>query len=292
MRSMPDWERINRRLTEFGLSVPGGSGARPVGGGDINAAWRLDTSSGPVFVKTGATDALSMFEAEAEGLAELASAAALRVPDVLGSGVAGNTAFLILEWLDITAPTADTETLLGEQLAETHRHQQERFGWRRDNTIGRTPQINTPADDWLEFFATRRLRYQLDLAARGGYAGELSRKGAQLIERLPELFLGYTPVASLLHGDLWGGNWASVGGEPVVFDPAVYYGDRESDLAMTRLFGGFSASFYEAYEATWPLADGHERRNSLYQLYHVLNHLNLFGRGYLGRALALIDQLL
>ena len=132
----------------------------------------------------------------------------------------------------------------------------------------------------------------MELAARNGYGGELSQKGADLIARLPELFTGYAPEASLLHGDLWGGNWASTGGEPVIFDPAVYYGDRESDLAMTRLFGGFSPRFYEAYEATWPLADGYQRRILLYQLYHVLNHLNLFGRGYLGRALGLMNELL
>ena len=112
------------------------------------------------------------------------------------------------------------------------------------------------------------------------------------MKRLPVFFEAYSPEASLLHGDLWGGNWACCDGEPVIFDPAVYYGDRETDLAMTRLFGGFGRAFYDAYESAWPLAPGHRERNDLYQLYHVLNHLNLFGSGYLGRAQDLIQRLL
>ena len=146
-------------------------------------------------------------------------------------------------------------------------------------------------DGWVDFFREHRLRFQLNLAAQNGYGGELQQLGAGLAERLPELFDGYEPVASLCHGDLWGGNWGVADGEPVIFDPAVYYGDRESDIAMTMLFGGFGRSFYRAYEQAWPMERGNERRLRLYQLYHVLNHLNLFGSGYLRQALELLRKL-
>jgi fructosamine-3-kinase len=145
----------------------------------------------------------------------------------------------------------------------------------------------------VRFYVQHRLRFQLELAAQSGFTGRLTERGALLCERVAGLFDGYHPVPSLLHGDLWGGNWAAdASGHPVIFDPAVYYGDREADIAMTRLFGGFGASFYAAYDAAWPLAPGAEERRTLYNLYHVLNHLNLFGGGYLGQAQAMIDLLL
>ena len=172
-----------------------------------------------------------------------------------------------------------------------HHHTEKRYGWHRDNTIGPTPQHNPWTRDWVEFFREQRLRFQLDLAARNGYSGDLQSLGLRLAERLPELFEGYRPEASLCHGDLWSGNWGVADGVPVIFDPAVYYGDRESDIAMTMLFGGFGRAFYRAYEESWPMAKGHEQRLKLYQLYHVLNHLNLFGSGYLGQAMKLLRDL-
>lgn len=242
------------------------------------------------FEKSGPESALAMFEAEAEGLAELRAADEIRVPEVLGCGTRGGRSYLILERLALQ-PAADTAARrLGSQLASLHQHTRSRFGWHRDNTIGLTPQNNDWSDDWVDFFGEHRLGYQVALAARNGY--DLNQAGARLAERLPTLFDGYEPQPSLLHGDLWGGNWGSVDGEPVIFDPAVYYGDRESDIAMTRLFGGFGRGFYEAYEESWPLAPGHERRLLLYQLYHVLNHLNLFGASYLARARSLFNRLL
>ena len=192
----------------------------------------------------------------------------------------------------MNAPAKNTERRLGEQLAQLHRTTKDRFGWHRDNTIGLTPQHNDWSDDWVAFYREHRLGFQLRLAAEHGFTGQLQEKGAQLLKRLPVYFDDHRPRPSLLHGDLWGGNWASCDGEPVIFDPAVYYGDPETDLAMTRLFGGFGTAFYEAYEANAPLADGHRERCDLYQLYHVLNHLNLFGSAYLGRAQDLIRKLL
>lgn len=233
-----------------------------------------------------------MFEAEADGLRELQSANALRVPRILDCGVRDGEAFLELERFSFEPTTAAVEVLLGERLALLHRHTERRFGWFRDNTIGLTPQVNSWCDDWVGFFRRYRLEFQLELARSNGYGADLDGPGAHLNERLPELFAGYEPVASLLHGDLWGGNWGCVDGEPVIYDPAVYYGDRESDIAMTMLFGGFGRSFYTAYDKAWPMAPGHEQRLKLYRLYHVLNHLNLFGRSYLGRAMSLMRELL
>lgn len=249
------------------------------------------SASDAVFRKVAPAAALAMFEAEAEGLQELRSARAIRVPEVLACGVTGGECFLELERLTFDRVTAETERQFGEQLARLHRHTAKRFGWHRDNTIGLTLQQNDWCDNWVDFFRKHRLGFQLELATANGYDGDISHYGAMLSDRLPELFAGYEPDASLLHGDLWAGNWGSVGGEPVIFDPAVYYGDRESDIAMTLLFGGFGKPFYEAYESSWPRAQGFEQRLKLYQLYHVLNHLNLFGGSYLGQAVLLLRAL-
>ena len=230
-----------------------------------------------------------MFEAEVDGLEELRKANEIRVPDVMDCGIENGHAYLVLEHLHMQQPSTETARRFGQQLAKLHRHTADRFGWFRDNTIGPTLQKNDWSDDWTEFFRELRLDFQLELARRNGY--DLVEQGQRLGARLPELFAGYDPVPSLLHGDLWGGNWGSVEGEPVIFDPAVYYGDRESDIAMTMLFGGFGRAFYDGYAAEWPMAPGHEQRLKLYQLYHVLNHLNLFGSSYLGRAKQLLREL-
>ena len=232
-----------------------------------------------------------MFEAEADGLRELKAAGAIRVPEVVDCGVTGDESFIEIERFAFEQPTRAVEQALGEQLAALHRHTADRYGWFRDNTIGPTPQINEQSDNWVEFFRVHRLGYQLLLADANGYGNKVSGLGRQLFEGMQDLFTDYEPEASLLHGDLWGGNWGSASGEPVIFDPAVYYGDRESDIAMTMLFGGFGRAFYDAYTSSWPMAHGHEQRLKLYQLYHVLNHLNLFGRGYLGQAVSLLQQL-
>lgn len=289
---MPDWSSITQQLRHAGIPLERVVTRRPVGGGDISAAWHLETDNSEIFLKTGRACHYDMFAAEAEGLSELAAANAVRVPEVLAIGQDNDNAFLALQWLTLERPGRKSETLLGEQLATMHRTAKDRFGWHRDNTIGLTPQHNNWSADWLEFVREHRLGYQLELAAKNGFTGELQVQGARLIKRLPIFFDGYRPVPSLLHGDLWGGNWSSSKGVPVIFDPAVYFGDRESDLAMTKLFGGFGAAFYGAYESAWPLEPGSRERCDIYQLYHVLNHVNLFGSGYLGRALALIKGLL
>ncbi|HVY79379.1 MAG TPA: fructosamine kinase family protein [Steroidobacteraceae bacterium] len=266
---------------------------RRVHGGCINESYRWQSAAGALFVKIASARQLEMFEAEAEGLEELAKACAVRVPRALAAGATDECAFLALEWIDFGGSTSAASKCLGEQLARQHRTSAAHFGWHRDNTIGSTPQINTRTSSWVTFFREHRLRYQLDLAARNGYRGRLQEQGAALIERLDDFFADHEPQPALLHGDLWGGNFGvDKEGAPVIFDPAVYYGDREADLAMMRLFGGFGASFYAAYEASWPLPRGAQRRVALYNLYHVLNHLNLFGGGYLSQAESMMAQLL
>lgn len=290
---MPDWPSISDVLqTDTGIRLDAGS-ARPVGGGCINAAWRLDSSTGAVFVKTNEPGALAMFEAESDGLRELGRSGGVRVPEPLASGMTGDSAWLAMEWIEPGASRSDSERLLGEGLAVQHRATRSTFGWDRDNTIGSTPQENAPCDDWAQFFALHRLTFQLDLVEASGWGGRLAAGGRRLVEAVPLLLSGHQPAPALLHGDLWGGNWAcDADGQPFVFDPAVYYGDREADLAMTRLFGGFGRDFYAAYESSWPVVPGAGLRMELYNLYHVLNHVNLFGAGYAGRAETIIRRLL
>ena len=272
-----------------------GTPERRIGAGNSECyAW--ESAAGRLFVKLaaipdGATRGAVALEAEAAGLVLLASARALRVPRVVAVGRTGEAAFLALEWIEAGSAGAACEQRLGEGLAALHAVTAGRFGWERDNTIGRTPQANGWLDDWTTFFRERRLRPQLSLAARNGL-GTLRAAGERLLEAVPVLLAGHAPRASLLHGDLWGGNWMASGGQPVIFDPAVYYGDREVDLAMTRLFGGFGAGFYRAYGAAAPLPPGAESRARLYNLYHVLNHANLYGGGYVAQAGAMMERLL
>jgi fructosamine-3-kinase len=261
------------------------------GGSSLSATWRLDAAGERFFVKSNAASRLPMFEAEAEGLRQLARADAVRVPSPIATGAADDVAFLVLEWLDL-APGGRDATL-GVALAQLHRATARRYGWHRDNTIGTTCQQNAWADDWATFFRDRRIAPQLALAARAGHGGKLLRDGEKLLAAVPTLLAGHAPVPSLLHGDLWSGNAACLpSGEPVIFDPAVYFGDREADLAMTELFGGFGRDFHAAYAREWPLPAGYPVRRSLYNLYHVLNHVNLFGGGYRAQAEDMIGRLL
>jgi protein-ribulosamine 3-kinase len=262
-----------------------------VGNNALTSAWSLALGASRFFVKLTAHANRFMLAAEADALRAIAQTGAVRVPQVIASGQAEGVAFLALEWLDMIQGGRDAS--LGRALARMHATATSRYGWHRDNTIGATLQANGWSDDWAEFFRDRRLRPQLELAARNGYRGTLQRDGTKLLERIPRLLDGHSPAASLLHGDLWAGNASRLrDGTPVVYDPATYYGDREADLAMTELFGGFGSAFYAAYSEAMPLPTGYETRRTLYNLYHVLNHLNLFGASYLGRAEAMIAELL
>jgi protein-ribulosamine 3-kinase len=267
--------------------------AHVVHGGSINDAFRFETGVAPVFVKVAAHDHLEMFAAESAGLEALADAHAVRVPKVLALGESDDRVFLALEWIELVSSSEASEALLGEQLAAQHRSTQRQFGWHRDNTIGSTPQPNPWTNDWVHFLREHRLGFQLELASTNGAGVRFVERGRQLCESIEGFFSSYRPVPSLLHGDLWSGNRGTdMRGRPVIFDPAVYYGDREADVAMTRLFGGFDPAFYAAYQNAWPLDQGVSTRSELYTLYHVLNHFNLFGGGYLAQAQRMIDRLL
>ena len=266
----------------------------PVGGGDINQAARLRDREGRAwFIKINHADRGDMFAAECEGLGELAAARDLGVPRAAGFGASEQFAWLVLEWLELTGASGNADRQLGRALAGMHRLTAEHFGWHRDNYIGTTSQPNGWADNWVDFFREQRLGQQLALAQQNGAPQSIIESGRQLTEQMDDWFRDYAPIPSLLHGDLWGGNRGTLAdGRPVLFDPAVYYGDRETDIAMTRLFGGFSAEFYAAYDKEWPLDGGARQRQGLYNLYHVLNHFNLFGGSYLMQAEQLMQNLL
>jgi protein-ribulosamine 3-kinase len=291
---------VNADLLSQISTAIGDAGNRPfelrktaaVSGGNINEALRLEGTDGSrYFLKLNDARHHAMFAAEAAGLEALAASGAVRVPRAIAHGQRGNRSYLVLEHLELQARGQDKQ--LGEQLAALHRCPADRFGYMQDNFIGTTPQSNAWTDDWIAFWREQRLGFQLQLAADNGYNGTLQQLGARLLDALPAFFEGYTPQPSLLHGDLWGGNHAFLAdGTPVVFDPAIYYGDRESDLAMTELFGGFSAAFYDAYRSTWPLHEGYANRRDLYNLYHMLNHINLFDGGYVRQAEQTMQRLL
>lgn len=266
-------------------------GGVSVGGGCINETRVIASGSTHFFLKSNTAALGEMFEAESEGLRELSSAGAIRVPEVICSGRSGDRSFLVLEHLPLHG-TLDG-SLFGQQLAQLHQHTQATFGWYRDNYIGATPQRNSHRPDWVSFLRENRLSYQLVQARAAGLAHSAVMAVEQLMERLPDFFSGYAPRSSLLHGDLWSGNWAATSaGEPVIFDPAVYYGDHEADLAMMELFGAPGGRFFAAYREAFPIDAGYATRKNLYNLYHILNHFNLFGGGYGQQAGRMAERLL
>ncbi len=268
--------------------------ATPVAGGDINQAFRLDGTPDAYFVKLNQGRCQAMFAAEAEGLNEIAATETVRVPKALCHGVAEGQAYLVLEYLPLSGALArGSERLLGRQLAALHAIRQSFFGWHLDNTIGSTAQPNPRYQDWPAFWREQRLGFQLTLAKDQGYGGKLQDSGQRLLEKLPVFFQAYRPQPALLHGDLWSGNQACLAdGTAVIFDPACYYGDHEADLAMMELFGRPGADFYATYRERLAIDAGYKVRKTLYNLYHILNHLNLFGSGYRLQAEQMIDWLL
>jgi fructosamine-3-kinase len=288
-----NWDSIAKHIsvaTGLAFNEPT---VQPLAGGDINAAFRLQDGHNSYFVKLNRPELAAMFAAEFIGLQALAETQTLRVPEPVAHGQSDTHCFLVLEYLELRRSSPVSERLLGQQLARLHQQTQPYFGWHRNNTIGSTLQCNTQSNDWLSFWREQRLGFQLQLAAKNGYGGQLQWSGERLCSELAALFTDYAPSPSLLHGDLWAGNAATdKQGNPVVFDPACYYGDREADLAMTELFGGFGRDFYAAYQEVWKLHENYSVRKSLYNLYHILNHLNLFGGGYLRQAENIMTKLL
>jgi len=304
---------------------------RSVSGGCINQGYAVIGNTGTYFVKLNQASQVQMFEAEALGLKQMLETQTIRVPKPICWGTAADSAYIVLEWLELggnsntlsweemgrrlaamhqASPPQATEkfkvgrlniessnlpypsgtaTPNGNAFGEQPSTPQGEFGWNQNNTIGSTPQINNWTSNWAEFFAEYRLGYQFQLARRrGGHFPQQDR----LLAAIGKL-LEHQPQPSLVHGDLWGGNASiSKSGEPVIFDPATYVGDREVDIAMTELFGGFPPAFYRGYNEVWPMDSGYKQRKTLYNLYHILNHFNLFGGGYCSQANRMIEQIL
>ena len=261
-----------------------------ISGGSISQSQCITGKDDRVFfTKENDLSFLPFFEAEALALNEIHATQTIRTPKVIGFGSTEMASFLVLEFIKEGSSSSSGQQEMGTQLARLHKIEQPFFGWVRDNCIGSTPQPNPRNDNWGQFYQQHRLQHQLQLAASKGRSFE---KAEVLLLNLEFFFQDYTPHPSLLHGDLWGGNASEdLLGIPFIYDPASYYGDREADIAFTYMFGGFSSSFYEAYEKEFPLNNGFKTRKTLYNLYHELNHFNLFGGGYASSAQSSINQL-
>jgi fructosamine-3-kinase len=263
---------------------------QPIGGGCINQCYAISDDHHKYFVKLNNDSASEMFTAESLGLQQMFATQTITVPQLICWGNAVNHSYLILEYLNLGGRGNWEE--MGRKLAEMHNYQPQNksFGWDINNTIGSTPQINTWVTDWTDFFKEYRIEFQLKLARRNG---GIFIHGNQLLKKIPEILANHHPQPSLVHGDLWGGNAGFTNtGKPAIFDPATYIGDREVDIAMSELFGGFPPSFYQGYNQVFPLDSGYQKRKTLYNLYHIFNHFNLFGGNYEGQANRMIEQLL
>ncbi|MCW8933126.1 MAG: fructosamine kinase family protein [Gammaproteobacteria bacterium] len=288
---MNSWQYISKSISQQTGSDFQIDSHISVGGGCINEAYRVSNGKSEYFVKTNHLKHGDMFETEALSLKEMFDQNTVRVPEPVCYGQTDTITFLVLEYLPLTGRF--DATLLGQQLAAMHQVTQPQFGWQRDNTIGSTPQRNRLTSNWIEFWRQQRLLPQLKLAQKNGYGAALNPLMDKLLQNFDCLYDSYTPQPSLLHGDLWGGNASALAdATPVIFDPALYYGDREADIAMTQLFGGFPADFYSAYNDISPLDEGFAVRKTFYNLYHILNHLNLFGEGYLNQAISMAERVL
>lgn len=280
------WKEIQAAISDATGRPFSLSSKKPAGGGCIAESWILEGSGQRYFVKTGPLP----FDMEKEGLEAIEKTGSIRVPEVVCIGESANGFFLVLEHVEMRRSARDFASL-GRQIAAMHRNTGPSFGWRCDNLIGSTRQMNGWEKDWAGFWERNRLGFQFDLAQSKGFS--FGKRAERLLSRVSDLLSGHSPAPSLLHGDLWSGNAGfDSSGNPLIYDPAVYYGDREADLAMTELFGGFPGEFLTAYGEAYPLAPGYQTRKILYNLYHVLNHVNLFGGSYLGQAGSMIDRLL
>lgn len=261
---------------------------REVQGGDSHSAFKISDGRRRFFVKVDDQSAIENFTAEAQSLALLTSTSNVKIPKVICTGIANNHSYIVLEHLNLGEGESHDWFEMGKQLATLHQRTEQHYGCEFDNFIGKTQQKNPWTDDWARFYSDFRIGQLLLLMAQKGVRFVDIDKAC---EQVYELLKGYQPKASLLHGDLWRGNVAFFKHAPVMFDPASYYGDRETDIAMTELFGVFPAAFYRGYESVWPLPDEYHQRKSLYQLYHILNHALMFGGQYLDSAKQLLKTI-
>jgi fructosamine-3-kinase len=285
------WTQIARHIAQTTEKPFEIEKSHPVSGGCINQGYAVTGNGLIYFVKINQANQEAMFAAEALGLKQIHATKTIRVPEPICWGIAEKSSYLVLEWLEFGGGNSQSWEKMGQNLARLHQVSlSDRFGWHCNNTIGSTPQINTISNNWADFFAHQRIGYQLRLAKeRGGNFPDED----QVIPAISEILSQHQPHPSLVHGDLWSGNAAiTVDGEPVILDPATYWGDREVDLAMTELFGGFPAAFYRGYNDVFPLDAGYQKRKTLYNLYHILNHFNLFGGGYASQVNRMLQEIL
>lgn len=298
------WTQIAQAITQATKKEFAIANTASVAGGSINQAYKVSSNHGAdntdYFVKLNQVAQEEMFVAEALGLKQIYSTQTISVPQVICWGKVRDYSFIVLQWLNLGLNLESSNprgrgdecwTEMGRQLAAMHRQGTDKdFGWERNNTIGSTPQVNNWMDKWADFFAHQRIGYQLKLAQRrGGNFPDRDR----VVNAIRDKLTSRLPEASLVHGDLWSGNAAiATDGSPVILDPAVYYGDRETDIAMTELFGGFPAAFYKGYNEAWQLDRGYQQRKDIYNLYHILNHFNLFGGGYGSQAKQIIEGII
>jgi fructosamine-3-kinase len=285
------WTQIDNQISQVTGKKFQSQQRLSVSGGCINQGYAISDFQVTYFVKLNQASQFAMFEAEALGLQQMLDTASVRIPQTICYGVAGNSSYIVLEWLEMGRGNPKSWLEMGRKLAAMHQMTSSNgFGWQINNTIGSTPQINTWTANWGDFFAKYRLDYQFQLARQRGGNFPQQKK---LLAAIPELLINHQVQPSLVHGDLWSGNAGfTLSGEPVIFDPAAYFGDREVDIAMTELFGGFPGDFYQGYYEVFPLELGYEKRKILYNLYHILNHFNLFGGGYASQVNRMIEQIL
>ena len=317
---MSHWQQISEHISQT-LHTPFQIHQKySVGGGSINSSYHVSGTDGQeYFIKLNTASLETMFQVEFDSLNELSQALSvnnnlMHVPQPVCFGIAGSAdnrkSYLVLEYLKIK-PSGDSKNF-GQALAQMHKITTSQFGWYQNNIIGSTPQSNQKHNDWVNFWREERMRPQFEMLYDKGYKKHLQPLSENLLNNLDSLLADHTPEASLLHGDLWSGNYGFIShgfishgftsndfikdgvtekSVPVIFDPALYYGDRETDIAMTELFGGFSRDFYQSYNETWPLDDGYAKRKTIYNLYHILNHANLFGTSYLNQAISMMERL-
>jgi protein-ribulosamine 3-kinase len=293
---MINWSKVIEEINNLTNSDDTYLESSSVSGGDINSSYKLTTHSNQqYFIKVNNISLMDMFIAEFEGLNELQKCKEIITPRPICYGQQENYSFIVMEYLSLNS-IGDSYNL-GKNLAKMHKISQTQFGWKINNTIGSTAQSNQLCDNWVDFWKNERLIPQFKLLYSKGYKGQLKNKADYLLASIEDFFQGYQPIASLLHGDLWSGNAAfdnsfNNKGNGVIFDPALYYGDRETDLAMTELFGGFSQDFYTGYQEEFALADSYKKRKPMYNLYHTLNHANLFGGSYVSQVISSMERLL
>jgi fructosamine-3-kinase len=286
-----NWQEIDQHISQVTDRKFQSSQHSSVSGGCINQGYAISDQTITYFVKLNQASQGEMFAAEMLGLQQMYATNTIRLPQPLCWGITGNSSYIVLEWLEMNGGNHQSWQQMGQNLAAMHKTiSNQGFGWNMNNTIGSTPQINTWTSNWIEFYIEHRLGYQFQLAKKRGGRFPLE---SQLLDNIPKILADHPVEPALVHGDLWGGNAGfTIDGEPVIFDPATYFGDREVDIAMTELFGGFPASFYQGYQEVFPLDQGYEKRKTLYNLYHVLNHFNLFAGGYASQANAMIERIL